>query len=324
MALFSYHASHEQFPPSELLGLVQQAEAAGFDAAFSSDHLQPWSPRQGHSGNAWVWLGAAMQATSSLEFNAITVPCGWRYHPVVLAQAVATLGRMFPGRLTWIAVGSGEALNERVTGGEWPEKEERNQRLREGAEIMKSLLQGETVTRRGRISALRARVWSRPEDPVRIVGAALTTATARWLGGWADGLLTTGTDIDALEKVVAAFRDGGGKGKPIHLKTPVSWAISEATALAQAHEQWHCAVLGGNANCDLAAPEDFELAARFVRPEDMKASVFVSSNLDRHVERLQAQVALGFASINIHNIGRNQAEFIEAFGREVLPRVRSG
>lgn len=107
---FSYHISHEQFAPSELLRLVQHAEAVGFDAAFSSDHLQLWAAAQGHSGFAWSWLGAALQATGRLTFGAITVPGGWRYQPVVLAQAVATLAEMFPDRVPWIALGSGEAV----------------------------------------------------------------------------------------------------------------------------------------------------------------------------------------------------------------------
>ena len=160
MTLYSYHISHEQCPPRALLALAQRAEQAGFDGAFSSDHLQPWSPSQGEAGFAWAWLGAALQATERLTFGIISVPGGWRYHPVVLAQAVATLGQMFPGRVPWVALGSGQAMNERATGGAWPDKAERNARLREGAEIMRALLAGETVTQRGRLTAVDAKVWS--------------------------------------------------------------------------------------------------------------------------------------------------------------------
>ena len=99
MTLYSYHVSQEQFDPLALLDLVRQAEAVGFDAAFSSDHLQPWAPQQGHSAFTWAWLGSALQATQRLSFGTITVPGGWRYQPVKLAQAVATLARMYPGRL---------------------------------------------------------------------------------------------------------------------------------------------------------------------------------------------------------------------------------
>ncbi len=126
MPAFGFHASHEQVHPSELLAAVQRAEEAGFDAAMSSDHFSPWSERQGHSGFAWSWLGAALQATT-LPFGVVNAP-GQRYHPAVIAQAIGTLGAMYPGRF-WAALGTGEASNEHITGTGWPRKELRNERL---------------------------------------------------------------------------------------------------------------------------------------------------------------------------------------------------
>src|SRR5690606_27162420 len=124
---FGYHASHEQFSPSELLALVKLAEKAGFDAAMCSDHFTPWSERQGQSGFAWSWLGAALQATDSLSFGMVNAP-GQRYHPAIIAQAIATLSEMFPSRL-WCAFGSGQLMNEHITGQGWISKAERNSRL---------------------------------------------------------------------------------------------------------------------------------------------------------------------------------------------------
>src|SRR5918998_5338600 len=126
MPVVGFHASHEQIHPTELLNAVRAAEEAGFTAAMCSDHLSPWSERQGHSAFAWSWLGSALQVTS-LPFGGVTAP-GQRYHPVITAQAIATLGEMFPGRF-WAALGSGEALNEHVTGDAWPPKGERQERL---------------------------------------------------------------------------------------------------------------------------------------------------------------------------------------------------
>ncbi|MET0987766.1 MAG: TIGR03885 family FMN-dependent LLM class oxidoreductase [Steroidobacteraceae bacterium] len=319
---FSYHISHEQFAPSELLRLVRHAEAVGFDAAFSSDHLQPWSASQGHSGFTWSWLGAALQATTRLTFSAITVPCGWRYQPVVLAQALATLAELFPGRVPWIALGSGEAINERAIGTPWPDRAERHARLQEGARIMRALLAGEIVTHSGFVNACNARVWSLPATPPRLVGAAVTASTAEWLGGWADGLLTVGRDVAALERIVQAFRHGGGANKPVYLKLNLSWARSAEQALAQAHEQWRFNVLGGDVNWELSTPAQFESAARFVRPEDMHADVFIDSDPQRHAEFIRECARLGFHSIDLHNVGRNQHEFLTVFGKEVLPALR--
>ena len=318
----SYHVSQEQFSPRELLDLVQHAEAVGFDAAFSSDHLQPWSPSQGHAGFTWSWLGAALQATKRLTFGAITVPGGWRYHPIVLAQAVATLGEMFPGRLPWIALGSGQLLNEAATGLPWPDKQERNARLREGADIMRALLAGETVTQHCRLTAAEAKLWTRPEQPTRLVGATTNAATAEWLGGWADGLLTVRASAKRVRGIVAAFQRGGGDGKPMHLKVDLSWAPTEAEALHQAHEHWRFNLLGADVNWELRTPAAFEQAARFVRPDDMHEAVLISADLSQHAAWLAECASLGFESLNLHNVGTNQRAFLDAFGQHVLPALR--
>lgn len=162
MVKFAYHASHEQFKPSALLKYVQAAEQAGFTAASSSDHFHPWSEQQGESGFSWAWLGAAMQATS-LPFSVVCAP-GQRYHPAIVAQAVATLAEMFPNRF-WVSIGSGEALNERITGEHWLPKDERNARLKECADIIRALWAGETVTHYGRVCIEEAKLYTRPETP---------------------------------------------------------------------------------------------------------------------------------------------------------------
>src|ERR671920_1421601 len=215
MARIGFHASHEQFAPSELLCLVKAAEAAGFDCAMSSDHFRPWGPAQGQSGFAWSWLGAALQATH-LPFGVISAP-GYRYHPAILAQAAATLCEMFPKRL-WLALGSGQRLNEDLTGTPWPEKAERNARLRECADIIRALLRGETVSHYGRVTLVEGRIYSLPKTPPLLLGAAVTEATAEFVGGWVDGLLTVSGKPDQIRRVVDAFRRGGGEGKPLFMQ----------------------------------------------------------------------------------------------------------
>jgi probable non-F420 flavinoid oxidoreductase len=318
----SYHVSHEQFSPGELLELVRRAEDAGFDAAFSSDHLHPWASAQGHSGFTWAWLGSALQATKRLRFAGITVPGGWRYHPVIVAQALATLGQMHPGRLPWFALGSGEGINERTVGTGWPEKEERNRRLDEAASIVRRLLAGERVSTQGHIRCENAQVWSRPEKPIRLVGAAMSERTAERIGNWADGLLTTAADVRDLKAILAAFRRSGG-ARPAHLKVDVSWAPSEDAALEQAWEQWRFLHAGRKAAEELATPEAFERAAKNVSRQDMRKTVLISADLDQHVEWLRERMALGFETLDLHNVGRNQREFIDAFSRHVVPALRS-
>lgn len=316
--ILGWHASHEQFAPSRLLDLAARAEAAGFDALKSSDHFKPWSP-QGESGFAWAWLGAAL-ARTSLPIGSITAP-GVRYHPAVVAQAAATLQEMFPGRF-WLALGSGQRLNEDVTGAPWPGKAERTQRLAECAEVIRRLLAGETVTHRGRVTVVEARLYSRPATPPPLLGAAVTEGTAEAVAAWADGLLTTGGDPGQVARVIAAFRRGGGAGKRIVVQQGLSWAPTEEEALRNAWEQWRFAALGGDVNWELRSPEDFATATARVRPEDMRDSLLVSSSPDRHAEAIAALREAGADEVFLHNVGPNQEAFLEEFGARVLPQLR--
>ena len=321
MTTIGYHASHEQFPPSELLACVQVAEQAGFAAAMCSDHITPWSERQGESGFAWSWLGAALQATT-LPFGVVNAP-GVRYHPAIVAQAAATLAELFPGRF-WLALGSGQAMNEHITGDHWPPKAERNARLRECVEVIRALWAGETVTHHGLIRVEEAKLWSRPLAPPMIVGAALSEQTAEFVGGWADALITIHGPREHLERLIDAFRRGGGEGKPLVLQVHLSYAGSEAEALAYAHDQWRTTILPAAVGEHLRTPAQFDAAAQFVRPEDLRGPVLVSADPQQHLAWLQEDRALGFEHLYLHNVGRNQREFIEVFGERVVPQLAQG
>ncbi len=319
MARIGFHASHEQFPPSELLRLVQHAEAAGFDAAKCSDHFRPWGPAQGHSGFAWSWLGAAL-ATTRFPIGSISAP-GYRYHPAIVAQGAATLSEMFPGRF-WLALGSGQRLNEDILGLPWPEKAERNARLGECAGIIRRLLNGERVSHSGRVTVVDAEIYSRPQTPPLLLGAGVTEQTAEFVGGWADGLLTVSGEPDQVAKVVDAFRSSGGEGKPLVMQVGLSWAPTDEEAVQGAHEQWRFNILGGEVNWELRSPEHFDTATRHVRPEDVTQSILTSSSLDQHVEWIGRYRELGFQEFYLHNVGRNQEAFLDAFGSKVLPQLR--
>jgi coenzyme F420-dependent glucose-6-phosphate dehydrogenase len=312
MTTIGFHASHEQFAPTALRDLAILAEQAGFQAIKSSDHFHPWSERQGESGFAWAWLGAAMQATT-LPFGVISAP-GYRYHPAVLAQAAATCGEMFPGRL-WVALGSGEAINEAITGEAWPEKAERNARLAECAAVFRALFAGETVTHRGRVTVVEAKLYSRPATPVPLLGAAVSPETAAFVGTWADGLLTaSGGDIAETRKVIAAFRETAGDTKPVYLQHALSWAETDDEALSQALDQWGPVVAGGEVNWDLRRPADFDNVGKMAGPDDIARCLKVSSDLSRHQAWIAELAELGVDHIYLHNVGRNQRAFIERFG----------
>jgi probable non-F420 flavinoid oxidoreductase len=313
------HCSHEQIPPSRLLRHLREAESAGFRAAMSSDHFSPWSERQGESGFAWSFLGAALQATE-LPFGVVNAP-GQRYHPAIVAQAAATLCELFPGRL-WVALGTGEASNEHITGERWPSKAVRNARLRECVDIMRALFAGEIVDHDGLVRVDRARLWTLPPEAPDLIGAAVSAETARWCGEWADGLVTINQPRTTLERVVGAFREGGGEGKPVFLQVHLSWAGSEQEALDIAYDQWRTNLFQPPIPWDLHTVEAFDEAARFVRPEDVRSGVLVSADVGQHIAWLQDFATLGFDAIYLHHVGQEQQPFIDAFGEHVLPELR--
>lgn len=315
--MIGYHASHEQIAPSDLLDHVTEADDAGFEAAMCSDHIAPWSARQGHSGYAWSWLGAALEATS-LSFGVVTAPIQ-RYHPAVSAQAIATLAEMYPDRF-WAALGSGENINEHITGEVWPSKDERDARLLEAVDVIRDLLDGREVTADGLLRVDRAKVWSLPTTTPALFGAAVSAETARTVGGWADGLITVNQPIARLKEVLAAFH-GTGEGKPAYLQVHLSWAETDEQALEIAHDQWRTNVFGSALAWNLETPAQFDEAARFVSPEDVRQTVLVSSDPNQHIQWLDEFFELGFERVYLHHVGREQSDFIRVFGEHVLPKV---
>lgn len=317
MTRYGFHASHEQVHPRELLDAVVRAEEAGFGAAMSSDHFAPWSTRQGHSGFAWSWLGAALQATD-LTFGVVNAP-GQRYHPAIIAQAIGTLAAMYPGRF-WAALGTGEASNEHITGTGWPRKDQRTQRLRESVDVIRALLQGDEVNHTGLVNVDRAKLWTRPDIMPALIGAAVSPETAAWCASWADGLITVGHDEQQLQKVVDAYRAKGGKGK-VCLQVHLSYAQDEAEAEKIAYEQWRTNVFAPPLCWDLELPELFDQAAEQVTIEKVRQAVLISNDLDKHAAWLNDLAGIGFDEIYLHHVGQHQETFIDAFGEKVLPQL---
>lgn len=321
--IIGYHASHEQFAPSDLLTYVQAAEDAGFKSIMTSDHIAPWLSHQGNSGNNWAWLSAAM-AKTSLPFGSLAIPGGWRYHPAILAHLIGTISEMFPNRLRWIAMGSGEALNEHVVGCDWPTKAERNARLLAGTEIIRALLQGEEVDRRDRWFAVdKARLWSLPAKPPGLFAAALSNETAQWAGGWSDGLITINKPKKNLLEMREGYHRGGGEDKPLALQVQVSWAESEADARAAAFEEWRNAALPPGSLADLRTPEDFERATQHLQPEDIDDFIPLVTVPDRLIELICVAKDCGFEEVFIHNVSRDQIGFLDFMKRWVFPAVRA-
>ena len=320
MTRIGFHASHEQLSPRQLLVDVQHAERVGFDMAMCSDHITPWSARQGHGGSNWPWLGAAL-ASTSFPVGSLAIP-GERYHPAVLAHQVATLAQMFPGRY-WAALGSGEAMQETITGAPWLPKQERVERLEESVDVVRRLLAGEEVTRDGPVRVVRARLWEVPDEQPLLVGPAISPESAGRVAAWADGLVTVNQPVEVLADVLAAYRDNGGRGRAA-LQLHLSWAPTLEEAEAVAHDQWRSNVFGDPVAADTLTVESFDAMSEHVSAEAVHGPVRISEDLGRHRDWIAEYLELGFDDIYLHHVGQTQEAFLEAFGESVLPAVREG
>lgn len=318
MPTISYHASHEQFAPSELLLYAKLAEHVGFSACHSSDHFHPWSERQGQSGFSFAWLGALLEATS-FPVSLVVSP-GQRYHPAIVAQAIGTLAEMYPRRLE-VALGSGEAINESITGQPWPNKSQRNQRLKECWAIIKRLLEGETISFDGSVQVKKAKLYTRPQALPKLMCAAYTEESAEWAGEWADGLLTVHADEESLKKVINAFRASGGEGKPIHVQMAFSYARDESVAVMGAYDQWRSNLIGVETMEDCPSVSELDEKGEEVSVEQVRANLVCTSKWEILLEMIERTVHLGASNVILHNVNREQKTFIEDFGVHVLPII---
>lgn len=310
MVLICYHASQEQFSPAKLLALVKKAEEAGFGGIHSSDHFHPWSERQGQSGFTFSWIGAAMQATS-LPFSMVCAP-GQRLHPAIVAQATATLSEMFPGRFN-IELGSGEAINESITGEMWPTKEERNDRLMECFYIIKRLLAGEAVNFDGLVHIRNAKLYTLPARQPQLLCAAISEQTASWAADWADGLLTTAGGITETQNKITIFRQNGGEHKPVYLQFAFSYARNYDAAFEGAFDQWRTNLLSPDKLASYSSVGAFEEAAKNVTREQLKDVIPVYSTIEALQNQLEQYLQLDIDRLVLHNVNRGQEIFIEDF-----------
>jgi G6PDH family F420-dependent oxidoreductase len=326
MPLIGYAAMGEQFHPTDLVRWSQVAEENGFGAVMASDHFHPWVPKQSNSPFVWALLGAIGQATN-LRFGTGVTPPGWRYHPAIVAQAAATLEAMYPGRF-YLGLGAGEALNEHIVGQYWPEPVTRLEMLAESIEIIRKLFTGKTVKHRGQYFTLEsARLYTMPDEPPPIYVATSGPINAERTGRTCDGIITVGAADEKVGMLLGRFEKGAREaGKdpstmPRLIQLHVSWAGSDEAAVEQAVEEWP----NGGMNFpkqDIRTPEDFEAMGRLVRPENFRGRLLMSADLEAHREHVQRFIDFGFTEIYIHNAGRNQQEFIEAYGREVIPKLK--
>ena len=307
----AYHASHEQFPPSQLLRWAVRAEAAGFDAIHCSDHFFPWTNLQGQSGFSFSWLGAAMQATK-LPFSVICAP-GGRYHPAMIAQATATLCELFPGRFS-IELGSGEALNEAVVG-KWPSKTTRNTRLQLCEQAIRLLLEGREITMEGLVEMNRAKLFTLPKERPPIFIAAVSEETAARVSDWSEGLLTTASTPEEADRKIKAYA-GDDDSRPVLLQYSFSFAPTKEEALESAYQYWTTILLEPEQLAELKRPEQFEAATAHITREDMSGKVPLFTSWTELEAALIKFEHPNVRRIILHNLHHDHDYLFDAFERK--------
>jgi coenzyme F420-dependent glucose-6-phosphate dehydrogenase len=322
--------AQERFSPGDLLRQAVEAEQAGFDGVCASDHLAPWwTPERtpAYCGNAWVWLGAAGQATSEISLGTGVTGIVHRYNPVVVAQQLATLETMFPGR-AFLGVGSSEAMNEVPAGMEWPDTGEQLRRTEEALTIISGLLAGETVDFDGRyFRTRRARLYLRPDRRPPVYLSAFQEQAAELAGRLADGVWTL-ADPQTAPKVIAAYRRGveeaGREPGEIILQSLVSWAETDDTALEGARE-WKGTLVDEHYTESIHDPAEIEAKGEEVSDAKFKAMTIVSADPAMHARKLKLIRELGATAIVVMNVsGADPHGTIRTYGERVLPELRNG
>ncbi|SDD35060.1 TIGR03557 family F420-dependent LLM class oxidoreductase [Auraticoccus monumenti] len=325
MTNFGYTLMTEQSGPRELVGYAAEAERRGFDFEVSSDHYSPWLTSQGHAPYAWSVLGAVSQVTERVELMTyVTCPIQ-RYHPTVVAQKAATMQLLSGGRFT-LGLGSGENLNEHVTGEGWPPVDQRQEMFAEAVEIISELHTGELVTYDGQYFRVdSARIWDAPEQGVPLALAVSGEKSVSRFAGLGHHLVAVEPDADLVQSWNST-RQQAGISAPSRFvgQIPICWGPDEAEATELAHDQFRWFAGGWAVNADLPTPAGFAGATQFVRPEDVAQQIPCGPDLDAVVEAVRPYWEAGFTDIALVQVGdRHQQEFLEQAAEPLLEKLRA-
>jgi len=309
-----YFLSGEEFGPRELVEQARMAQEAGFDRLWISDHFHPWNEHQGHSPFVWSAIGAISQAAPGMAVTtAVTCPTT-RIHPAIIAQAAATSAVLLDGRFA-LGLGTGEALNEHILGGRWPEADERLEMLEEAVEVIRTLWQGGMQSHRGtHYRVENARIYDLPDEPVPILISAFGPKSLALAGRIGDGLCTIHPDRDAVRDFRSAV-----PGAPVAGGMKVCWAASEPHARATAHRLWPNEQLPGELAQILPTPRHFEQASALISEEMVAEAVPCGPDLERHYEAIRRFEHAGFDELYVQQIGPDQRGFFDVYSKEILP-----
>ena len=316
MVSFGYALSSEEHHPTALVANARRAEDIGLDFVSVSDHFHPWVDAQGHSPFVWAVLGGIATATERIRVGTgVTAPI-MRIHPAIIAQATATVAAMMPGRF-FFGVGTGEALNEHVTGQHWPQLDVRLDMLEEAVDIIRDMWKGELYSHRGpHFTVENARLYTTPSTPPEVIVSGAGPKAAELAGRIGDGYWGMAPD----PKLVHTFQKAGGTG-PRYAQITLCWAESEADARKTAVTQWPNTALPGQLAQELALPSYFEDATSVLSEDQIVEHTPCGPRPEPILEAVQTYIQAGFDHIYFHQIGPDQAGVLSFAERELLPAL---
>lgn len=325
LAPVGFVLSHEQFPGPQLVEWADHIERAGFGYAWTSDHLQPWQENQRHSTHPWITQTLLGAQTDQLTFGTgVTCPT-YRYHPTEVAQAFASLGVFYPGRV-FLGVGTGEALNEKAATGRFGSYAERAARLVEAVQLIRQLWTGEETTWTGEhFQTQNLRIWDLPEEPVPIYLAASGPKSAYNAGFHGDGWICSAKDIQTPE-LYAAFEQGArdaGKDPSTMPKLAEQFVVTDARYADLTADLWRFTVDPWDPRL-LYDPDPSSIQAKaesWWSDRDVLGALPVGDDPGPHVEALQRVIDLGGTPF-VHSAEPNQRRAMRFYERKVLPRLR--
>jgi G6PDH family F420-dependent oxidoreductase len=318
MTKFGYKLMTEEHGPKDLVANAVASERAGFDFVSISDHFHPWLEAQGHAPFAWSVLGAIAHATGTIGITTgLTCPI-IRYHPAIIAQAAATIAVMSDNRFS-LAVGSGERLNEHVTGALWPSTPIRHEMLGEAIDIFRLLWGGGVHSYEGQFFDVdHAQLYDLPDQPIVVTMGVSGPKSIALAVEKADGIMATSPEGE----MVKSYKDEAGQDAPVYGEVTLAWAVTKEEGLKNAHDRFRFSAFDWSVNSELRDVAGFEAATKYVRPEDLADKLSAGPDAQVHLATIQKYLDAGFDHLVLTCPGDDQAGFIAFCQKELLPKLR--
>ncbi len=313
-----YCLMSEEHKPKDLVRYAKLAEDSGFSFASISDHFHPWINQQGQSSFVWNVIGAVANATERLRLlTAVTCPT-IRIHPALVAQAAATSAVMMPGRFL-LGVGTGENLNEHITGTCWPAYDLRCAMLEEAVEVIRELWEGKSTTHYGSFYVVEnAKIYTLPDEQIPILVAAQGPKSAKLAGQIGDGLIATSPDSSTVDIFRAESKNAD---LPCYAQITVCWDEDEAEARKIAHKQWPIVGVPGELSQDLPTPKHFEDVCSLITEEMVAEKITCGNDPEKHLSATRKYIDAGYKKVMVHQVGPKQEGFFKFYKEKIIPAL---